>query len=154
MVAAETSLPLVRPMLATLGEAPTAPGWGFEFKWDGVRDLFYVEDRRLWILSRNDRDVTAAYPELRPVADRLPGPAGHPHARPGPAPAFAAPRHPAVRRTGPAGASPGGDMGRTATHRRGHPPHPDAGDDQRWSLQDQLTQRRDASVDEWEAEGA
>lgn len=28
------SLPLIRPMLATLGELPTPPGWGYEFKWD------------------------------------------------------------------------------------------------------------------------
>ncbi len=28
------SLPLIRPMLATLGELPEPPGWGYEFKWD------------------------------------------------------------------------------------------------------------------------
>lgn len=28
-------LPLIPPMLATLGEPPTGVGWAVEFKWDG-----------------------------------------------------------------------------------------------------------------------
>ncbi|WP_249714968.1 non-homologous end-joining DNA ligase [Rhizomonospora bruguierae] len=52
------------PMLATPGPMPTGPGWGFEFKWDGVRAIVEVDRGSLRILSRNNRDVTASYPEL------------------------------------------------------------------------------------------
>ena len=59
------------PMLAHTGPVPRGPGWAFEFKWDGVRALGFVEGGRLRLLSRNDRDVTAAYPELRSAAEWL-----------------------------------------------------------------------------------
>jgi len=62
---------LVRPMLATPADGP--PGddtaWGFEFKWDGVRAIVYIEGGRPRVLSRNERDVTGSYPELRALAD-------------------------------------------------------------------------------------
>ncbi|MEU0154050.1 non-homologous end-joining DNA ligase [Micromonospora fulviviridis] len=63
---------LVPPMLAGAGALPTGPGWGYKFKWDGVRAVAYV-DRGLRLLSRNDRDVTRAYPELGELADLLAG---------------------------------------------------------------------------------
>ncbi|MFE9955682.1 non-homologous end-joining DNA ligase [Micromonospora sp. NPDC005299] len=63
---------LVPPMLAGAGALPTGPGWGYEFKWDGVRAVAYV-DHGLRLLSRNDRDVTRAYPELSELADLLAG---------------------------------------------------------------------------------
>jgi bifunctional non-homologous end joining protein LigD len=64
---------LVRPMLAVLREDLPADQdrWGYEFKWDGVRATVYVDGGRPRVLSRNDRDVTASYPELRELADRL-----------------------------------------------------------------------------------
>lgn len=64
---------LVRPMLATPATALPADDaqWGFEFKWDGVRAVVYVEGGRARVLSRNDRDVTASYPELRAMAEAL-----------------------------------------------------------------------------------
>ena len=52
-------------MLATLGATPTGPGWGYEFKWDGVRAISYIEPFGARVLSRNDREVTGSYPELR-----------------------------------------------------------------------------------------
>src|SRR5262249_16794549 len=58
-------------MVATVGELPTAPGWGYEFKWDGVRAVVYLDAGKIRIASRNDRDVTASYPELRGLLDRL-----------------------------------------------------------------------------------
>ncbi|MFI6263862.1 non-homologous end-joining DNA ligase [Micromonospora sp. NPDC051006] len=61
---------LVRPMLATSGALPSGPGWAYEFKWDGVRAIAYVADG-IRLLSRNDRDVTRAYPELGGLADLL-----------------------------------------------------------------------------------
>jgi bifunctional non-homologous end joining protein LigD len=61
---------LVRPMLATAGALPTGPGWAYEFKWDGVRAIAYVFGG-VRLLSRNDRDVTGAYPELAELGDVL-----------------------------------------------------------------------------------
>ncbi|MGN9777633.1 non-homologous end-joining DNA ligase [Micromonospora sp. H33] len=63
---------LVPPMLATSGALPGGSGWGYEFKWDGVRAVAYVADG-VRLLSRNDRDVTGAYPELGELAQLLAG---------------------------------------------------------------------------------
>ena len=64
---------LVRPMLATpAGELPgDDAAWAYEFKWDGVRAVLYVEGGRVRALSRTDRDVTASYPELRGLGEAL-----------------------------------------------------------------------------------
>jgi bifunctional non-homologous end joining protein LigD len=65
---------LVQPMLATLGELPPAEedaDWAYEMKWDGVRTVAYVDGGRLRLLSRNDRDVTQTYPEVRGLAEQL-----------------------------------------------------------------------------------
>jgi bifunctional non-homologous end joining protein LigD len=65
---------LVRPMMAVAGSLPPASEddrWGYEMKWDGVRAMAYVEGGRIRLLSRNDRDVTAAYPELRLLGESL-----------------------------------------------------------------------------------
>jgi bifunctional non-homologous end joining protein LigD len=58
----------MRPMLATRGtRVPTGDEWLHEVKWDGVRVLVEVGDAvRIW--SRNENDVTVAYPELRDLA--------------------------------------------------------------------------------------
>jgi bifunctional non-homologous end joining protein LigD len=56
-------------MLATAGSLPTGSDWGFEFKWDGVRAIAYVEDGSLRLFSRNDRDISASYPELDVLGD-------------------------------------------------------------------------------------
>jgi bifunctional non-homologous end joining protein LigD len=65
---------LIRPMLATLGELPP-PGeddeYGYEMKWDGLRAVIYIADGRVRVVTRNDRDVTVAYPELRDLAAAL-----------------------------------------------------------------------------------
>lgn len=56
------------PMLAQPGRLPAAresDRWAFEIKWDGVRGLVYSEPGRLRIESRNGRDISASYPELR-----------------------------------------------------------------------------------------
>ena len=62
-------------MLATAGELPSAPdeqAWAFEMKWDGVRAVVYV-DGDVRVLTRNDREVGATYPELRGLSDALAG---------------------------------------------------------------------------------
>lgn len=58
-------MPELDPMLATLtGEAFDDPDWLFEPKWDGIRALAVCgEETRL--ISRNDKDISVAYPELR-----------------------------------------------------------------------------------------
>ncbi len=59
----------MRPMLATRGTSlPTGEEWLHEVKWDGMRVLVHVEDGRLRLLSRNENDVTASFPELHGLA--------------------------------------------------------------------------------------
>jgi bifunctional non-homologous end joining protein LigD len=62
---------MIRPMLATLGDLPAPPGWGYEFKWDGVRAIVAIDGEWIRVASRNDRDVADAYPELRSLRARL-----------------------------------------------------------------------------------
>lgn len=63
---------LVRPMLATAGGLPADEDeWTYEFKWDGIRAVAYVEGGRLRLTSRSDRDVTATYPELLGMGEAL-----------------------------------------------------------------------------------
>ena len=64
---------LVHPMLAVLREQipRDQDAYGYEFKWDGVRAVVYVDGGRPRVLSRNDRDVTVSYPELRALAESL-----------------------------------------------------------------------------------
>src|SRR3954468_22399355 len=54
------------PMLAKPSkDVPRGDGWAYEVKWDGIRALVYSEPGRMRIESRNQRDITAQYPELR-----------------------------------------------------------------------------------------
>jgi len=62
----------LRPMLATLGMLPSDDeSWAYEFKWDGVRALSYVDGGRIHVASRNGNDLTASFPELRAVGEQL-----------------------------------------------------------------------------------
>ncbi|HEU5355809.1 MAG TPA: non-homologous end-joining DNA ligase [Actinocrinis sp.] len=66
----------IAPMLATPGRLPSEAQdelYGYEVKWDGVRAVGYLGKDRFQLISRNDRDITAAYPELAPKRG---GPAG------------------------------------------------------------------------------
>jgi bifunctional non-homologous end joining protein LigD len=59
-------------MLAVAGVLPVDDTqWGFEFKWDGVRIVAYVDGSGLRLLTRNDRDTTFGYPELHDLSDDL-----------------------------------------------------------------------------------
>jgi bifunctional non-homologous end joining protein LigD len=52
-------------MLAVPGKVPADDsGYGVEFKWDGVRAVAYLGAGEVALYSRNDRDITATYPEL------------------------------------------------------------------------------------------
>ena len=56
---------VVHPMLATpTGKAFDDPDWLFEIKWDGYRAIAFVEDGRVRLVSRNQNDLTAQFPEL------------------------------------------------------------------------------------------
>ena len=62
----------IAPMLATAGSLPARDeGWAYEIKWDGIRAVVYVDGGRVRALSRTDRDITATFPELREVGERL-----------------------------------------------------------------------------------
>jgi len=67
--------PWVRPMLATAADdlPDDDARWAFELKWDGVRAIVRIDAGRVEARSRNDRDVTVAYPELGRLTDLLPG---------------------------------------------------------------------------------
>jgi bifunctional non-homologous end joining protein LigD len=56
----------IEPMMATLGKGipSTDADWGFEFKWDGIRALAYVDGGRVRLLSRSGEDITPRYPEV------------------------------------------------------------------------------------------
>ena len=54
-------------MLATPGPLPTADGWSYEVKWDGVRALVAVEAGAVRLRSRAGNEVTGGYPELAAV---------------------------------------------------------------------------------------
>ena len=56
----------LRPMLALSGTVMPrdAQNWALEMKWDGVRALAFIEQGRVRLMSRTERDITVAYPEL------------------------------------------------------------------------------------------
>lgn len=63
--------PAPDPMLAAAnGEPFDDPGWAFEPKWDGLRAIALCQDQTK-LISRNRNDVTAAYPELHKLHERL-----------------------------------------------------------------------------------
>jgi len=63
--------PPADPMLATLtSDAFDDAEWVFEPKWDGIRAIAICADETR-LISRNDRDITVAYPELRRLDNRV-----------------------------------------------------------------------------------
>jgi bifunctional non-homologous end joining protein LigD len=62
----------VKPMMAKLAELPRDESrWAYEIKWDGVRAITYCQAGRVTITSRNLRDVTSQYLELRALGREL-----------------------------------------------------------------------------------
>ena len=51
-------------MLATTGVLPVGPGWGYEFKWDGVRAIAHISNGSVRLFARSGAEITIAYPEL------------------------------------------------------------------------------------------
>jgi bifunctional non-homologous end joining protein LigD len=63
-------------MLATLVDAPFhRPGWVWEEKYDGIRLIALKAGRRVRLLSRNDKDRTADFPEIVAALAGRPAPA-------------------------------------------------------------------------------
>lgn len=59
----------MQPMLATRGDhVPRGPEWTHEVKWDGIRALVEVVDGRVRVWSRNENDITVAWPELQTLS--------------------------------------------------------------------------------------
>jgi DNA ligase D-like protein (predicted ligase) len=65
----------IPPMAAqTTSELPEGPEWVYEVKFDGYRALLMKAGDRIQIRSRNDKDLTTAYPAIAQAARRLPAP--------------------------------------------------------------------------------
>jgi bifunctional non-homologous end joining protein LigD len=58
----------IRPMLATLVDKPfDSDDWLYEIKWDGYRAVSFLDGKSLRLVSRNQNDLTSAYPELQDI---------------------------------------------------------------------------------------
>jgi len=56
----------IHPMLASSIEKPfDDPDWLFEIKWDGYRAVSFIENGKVRLVSRNQNELTARYPELK-----------------------------------------------------------------------------------------
>jgi bifunctional non-homologous end joining protein LigD len=56
---------VVHSMLATsVAKAFDDPAWLFEIKWDGYRAVSFIDDSRVRLVSRNQNDLSAQFPEL------------------------------------------------------------------------------------------
>jgi len=73
--AKESAMPsVIQPMLATLVDAPFSDAdWLFETKWDGIRALCFINQGKARLVSRNQNELTAQYPELTNIADSIDG---------------------------------------------------------------------------------
>ena len=61
----------IHPMLATSIEKPfDNPEWLYEIKWDGYRAVAFLR-RKFRLVSRNQNDLTAQYPELHDLPDSV-----------------------------------------------------------------------------------
>ena len=59
----------IHPMLATSVSEPfDGADWLFEIKWDGYRAVAFIETGRVRLVSRNQNELTARYPELKDLA--------------------------------------------------------------------------------------
>jgi bifunctional non-homologous end joining protein LigD len=56
----------IHPMLAeSIDEPFDGDDWLFEIKWDGYRAVAFIENGKSRLVSRNQNDLTARYPELK-----------------------------------------------------------------------------------------
>jgi len=65
-------LTAVYPMLATSVDKPfDDPEWLFEIKWDGYRAVAFIAKGKVRLVSRNQNDLTAQFPELNSLASLI-----------------------------------------------------------------------------------
>ncbi len=63
----------VEPMKAKLVEKPPATGdWIYELKFDGIRLIAVKSDKKVSLLSRNQNDLSARFPEIIDAIQNLP----------------------------------------------------------------------------------
>lgn len=56
----------IEPMLALLSKMPSnTEDYIFEYKWDGIRAIYYWDGKRMRLESRNKLDMTHRWPELK-----------------------------------------------------------------------------------------
>lgn len=62
----------IHPMLAeSISEPFDNADWLFEIKWDGYRAVAFIENGKVRLVSRNQNELTARYPELKDMAKVL-----------------------------------------------------------------------------------
>ncbi|HLZ41329.1 MAG TPA: non-homologous end-joining DNA ligase [Candidatus Sulfotelmatobacter sp.] len=62
----------IHPMLAeSISEPFDNADWLFEIKWDGYRAVAFIENGQVRLVSRNQNELTARYPELKDMAKVL-----------------------------------------------------------------------------------
>ena len=58
----------IHPMLAISVDKPfDDDDWLYEIKWDGYRAVAFLDGKSLRLVSRNQNDLTKAYPELQEI---------------------------------------------------------------------------------------
>jgi bifunctional non-homologous end joining protein LigD len=69
--AVKRTMPIaIHPMLATSIDDPfDDPQWLFEIKWDGYRAIVFIANDSVRLVSRNQNDLTAQFPELYDLAE-------------------------------------------------------------------------------------
>jgi bifunctional non-homologous end joining protein LigD len=62
----------IHPMLAiSVDKAFDDDEWLFEIKWDGYRAVAFLDGKSLRLVSRNQNDLTKAYPELQEIPNQI-----------------------------------------------------------------------------------
>jgi bifunctional non-homologous end joining protein LigD len=62
----------IEPMKTLYGPLPQDENnYGFEYKWDGVRAIYFWNGVSVYLQSRNILDITTQYPELSPMGQTL-----------------------------------------------------------------------------------
>jgi bifunctional non-homologous end joining protein LigD len=62
----------IHPMLAESIEKPFDDSdWLFEIKWDGYRAIAFIENGKVRLVSRNQNELTARYPELKDMPEYI-----------------------------------------------------------------------------------
>jgi bifunctional non-homologous end joining protein LigD len=60
---------VIHPMLAeSISQPFDGAEWLFEIKWDGYRAIAFIENGKVRLVSRNQNELTARYPELKDMA--------------------------------------------------------------------------------------